>query len=141
MTERLPPLTRFPDWPKRLNAYFTTVGKNTFDWKTFHCCIFSGGAVEAMTGVDPMPEFRDVVITNQEEANKVLQQLGEGTLFKTLYKKFGKPTTGVKGQRGDLGMFEGACGIITGRACIFVSEYGYRQVPITQIKRAFKVGH
>jgi hypothetical protein len=49
---------RLPDWETRLAAFLEPLRLRAFAWGKHDCCIFTAGAVEAMTGVDAMAEFR-----------------------------------------------------------------------------------
>jgi len=133
--------TRYKDWPERLNDYFVSVRNKEFEYGVFDCCIFTAGAVEAITGEDHMEEFRDQY-ESKESSDKALEEIGNGTLYDTLAAKFGDPIPGSIGQRGDIAMFEGCCGIVTGPRAIFLIEeerrFGF--VPISKLECVFKVG-
>jgi len=105
---------RYPDWPVRLNEYIIAAEKKEFKLGTHDCCIFAAGAIKAITGKDPMPEFRDQY-DDWKSAEDALDEIGYDNLYKTLAKKFGTPVIGQKGQKGDLAFYEGACGIVLGR--------------------------
>jgi hypothetical protein len=74
---------RKPDWEARLAAYLEPLRLRAFAWGQHDCCTFSAGAVEAMTGVDPMPEFRGRYSTAIGSA-RALSRFGRGTLDATL---------------------------------------------------------
>lgn len=132
-------LERQPTWPRLLNEYLMTVRENTYDLGTWDCCIFTSGAIQAMTGVDPMQELRGQYST-PEEYLAGLHAHGYTSLYNALEDKFGPSIPGTKGKRGDIAWYEGCCGIIIGRTALFVFEAGYGLVPITSVREAFKVG-
>ena len=78
---------RLPDWEERLAAYLEPLRTRPFEWGAHDCCTFTAGAVEAMTGVDPMPEFRGRYTTAIGSA-RALRRYGAGTLDATLDGKF-----------------------------------------------------
>lgn len=131
-------MNRRPDWPRRLNAYVNSVQRRPFRFGKFDCCIFAAGAVKAMTGTDPMREFRGTY-KSEREAMQALRDHGSGSLYHTLRSKFGNPVPGAHGRRGDVAYHEGACGIVLGRFALFIGQEGLAMVPISQLDRAFRV--
>jgi hypothetical protein len=118
-------MKRFPDWEARLGAYLESVRELAFEWSTHDCCTFSAGAVEAMTGVDAMAEFRGKYC-DEEAAKKALRAIGKGTLAKTLDAKF-EPVEPAFAHRGDLVLASGNLGISLGSFSMHVGELGDRQ--------------
>lgn len=132
---------RYADWPKRLNDYIHKAQKETFEWGTHDCCTFSAGAVQAILEDSPdyMEEFRGKYDT-EIGAYRALKEIGKGTLEEVLTEKFGEPVLGVKGQRGDIAMYENCVGLILGKICLFAhDDIGYRVVPLCDIDKAFRV--
>lgn len=130
---------RYPDWPTRLSQYVIEEQKKPFKYGEHDCCTFLAGAVIAMTGEDRMAEFRGKYDSRASGA-QALREIGNGTLMKTLYKKFGKPVPGAHGRRGDIALYEsGALGLVLGRYAIFLGEDGYQHIPISQLKKVFRV--
>lgn len=131
-------MTRRPDWPVRLNQYIVSVRDRPFAYGNYDCCIFVAGAIEAMTGEDPMTEYRgqyDSVATGAA----ALRTLGQGTLFKTLYRKFGKPLPGAHGRKGDIAWYNGALGLVLGRVAMFVGVNGFVLAPLSRLKYIWRV--
>ncbi|PHR87481.1 MAG: hypothetical protein COA78_37040 [Blastopirellula sp.] len=129
---------RIDNWPQALTAYLVSINGHTYKLGTHDCCTLVSGCVKAITGVDPMIEFRGKY-DSEETYHEALMLIGAGTLYNTLIKKFGEPVVGPQASRGDIAFYEGCCGIITGRKAIFLFEEGYGEVNITKIKRAFRV--
>ena len=129
---------RLPDWPRRLNEYLAVAMRKDFRLGRHDCCTFAAGAVEAMTGVDPMVEFRGQYAT-WDEARAALATIGARSLYATLRAKFGRAVPGALGQRGDVAYHEKSCGVVVGRNAIFFGAHGYVMIPITQLQRAFRV--
>ena len=51
-------ITRFPDWPFRLDSYLSSVLHTPFSYGLFDCCTFVADAILAMTGTDLAAPFR-----------------------------------------------------------------------------------
>jgi hypothetical protein len=125
-------MIRLPDWEARLNAFLADRADVVFgydhaqDPEHFDCCAFGAGAVTALTGVDPMPEFRGRYFTRIGAA-RALRRYGAGTIDATLDAKF--PTRAPAfARRGDLillaGELGGLLGVCVGAAAVFVGEEG-----------------
>jgi hypothetical protein len=134
-------MNRFPDWEARLRIYLESVRELAFEWSTHDCCTFSAGAVEAMTGVDAMAEFRGAY-SDEEAAKRALRRIGKGTLAKTLDAKF-EAVDPAFAHRGDLVLADGNLGISLGHISMHVGELGERQglvkMPRASWSRAWKV--
>ncbi len=130
--------TRKDNWPRLLNEYISSVRDKQFKMGTFDCCIFASGACLAITGEDPMIEFRGKYDADTYE--EVLLSIGAGDLYKTLVRAFGTPTHAAMGQRGDIAYFDGRCGIVTGRNALFLYEEGFGIMSLLKVDRIFKVG-
>jgi hypothetical protein len=116
---------RLPDWEARLAAYLEPLRLRPFAWGTHDCCIFAAGAVEAITGVDAMAEFRGHYRTRIGSL-RALRRFGAGTLEATLDAKF-TPIAASIAQRGDIVMSSGALGICWGEFLIAVGSEGDRE--------------
>jgi hypothetical protein len=122
-----------------LNEYILAVRERPFAYGNYDCCIFVAGAIEAMTGADPMAEYRGQY-DSVETGKAALRTLGQGTLLKTLYRKFGKPLPGAHGRKGDIAWYNGAVGLVLGRVAMFVGAGGFVLVPLSRLTRVFRVG-
>jgi hypothetical protein len=124
---------RLPDWEVRLAAYLQPLRLRAFAWGSHDCCTFAAGAVEAMTGVDPMPEFRGHYSTAIGSA-RALKRFGAGTLAATMDGKFEGASASLA-QRGDVVMTSGLLGICMGSFLIAVGREGDRE-GLIRIERA-----
>lgn len=131
-------MARYPDWPQRLNKYLVGVKAKQIVYGEHDCCTFAAGAVMAMTGEDPMAEFRGRY-SSKGESDDALREIGAGDLYRTLRRKFGPPVKGCRGRKGDIAFHEGACGIVIGRFAIVIGEEGLATVGIRQLDRAFRL--
>jgi hypothetical protein len=116
---------RKPDWEARLAAYLEPLRARAFAWGRHDCCTFAAGAVMAMTGVDPMPEFRGRYSTAIGSA-RALRYLGRGDLAATLDGKF-EAVAPALAQRGDIVMSSGLLGICWGGFLFAVGREGDRE--------------
>lgn len=116
---------RYPDWEARLAAYLEPLRARPFGWGAHDCCTFTGGGVEAMTGEDPMPEFRGRYSTAIGSA-RALRRYGAGTLDATLDTKFRRIGAALA-HRGDIVMSGGLLGFNWGSFLIAVGSEGDRE--------------
>lgn len=116
---------RLPDWEARLAAYLEPLRLRAFAWGEHDCCLFTAGAVLAMTGVDPMPEFRGRYST-AIGAERALRRYGASTLDATLDGKFA-PIAPALAQRGDIVMTGGMLGVAWGSFLFGVGSEGERE--------------
>ncbi len=116
---------RKPDWEARLAAFLESVRLQVFAWGSYDCCMFTGDAVEAMTDVDPMPEFRGKY-RSAAGASRALRTIGAGDLPRTLDGKF-RPVPPALAQRGDIVMHDGLLGVCLGAVMVCVGLEGERE--------------
>lgn len=115
-------MVRLSNWEARLAAYLEGRAGASLVWGKCDCCLFAAGAVEAMTGQDPMPEFRGKY-RSQAGAFRALRTIGAGDLASTLSAKFeGRPIGHAR--RGDLVMHDGAVGVCIGADALFMPLEG-----------------
>ncbi len=67
--------TRIPGWRGRLVAYLARTRGQPFVWGQLDCGLFSAGAIEAMTGVDPAAALRGRYAT-AAGARRAFRKLG-----------------------------------------------------------------
>lgn len=138
-------MERYPDWPVRLNQYILAVHDREFKYGEHDCCLFLAGEVIAITGEDPMAEYRGHY-DSLESGERLVREIGAGTVLKTLYKKFGRPLPGAMGRKGDIAWYkdddhpDGAVGLVLGRQAMFIGENGYVLIRLSRIKYIFRVG-
>jgi len=118
-------MMRYADWELRLAAYLEPLRARPFAWGSHDCCTFAAGAIAAMTGVDPMPEFRGRYHTAIGSA-RALRRLGRGTLAATLDAKL-EAVPAPLAHRGDVVMSSGLLGIGWGAFLIAVGREGDRE--------------
>jgi len=130
-------MRRLPDWEARLAAYLEPLRAVPFAWGHHDCCTFTAGAVEAMTGVDPMPEYRGRYSTAIGSA-RALRRFGAGDLASTMSAKFSAVSPALA-HRGDIIMSDGLLGICMGGFLAAVGSEGGREGLIRINRRAWSV--
>ena len=130
---------RLPDWERRLSAYLSAPGRDVFAWGISDCALFAAGAVEAVRGEHPAPEFLGVY-TDQRGAAEALRNLGGGTLFRTFDTRFARKEPGFA-QRGDLVWAQEAVGVCMGARGVFLQleAPGFAMLPRSAFEYAWEV--
>lgn len=134
-------MTRLPDWEERLNAYVASRYDEPYAYGHHDCGMFAAGAVEAMTGAHPFPEFIGRYSTAAGSV-RALKRYGAGTKEATFDAKF--PTCPIGfARRGDLAFHEGSVGVVMGPFALFVGEMdgtdGLFRIPRAEWERAWTV--
>lgn len=129
--------TRLSTWENNLAEYISAKRHQPFEYGSNDCANFVAGAVEAMTGEDPMPEFRGQYDT-EFGSLRALKEIGEGDLEATVDAKFQEIDVGLA-QRGDIAFFDGSIGVVMGSFAWFVSDDGLERVPRSMWDKAWSV--
>lgn len=129
---------RISTWEAALSEYIDSKRDAPFEYGVNDCCMFAAGAVLAMTGEDPMSEFRGKY-RSLAGAVRALKEIGQGDLEATIDAKFPVVPVGVA-QRGDLAYFDNSIGVIMGGWAWFVSDDGLERVPRSMWDKAWSVG-
>lgn len=113
-------MKRVGDWELALYEYVVSVDGEPFEYGTRDCLMFAGGAVSAMTGEDPVADYRGTYSTDIG-ASKLLHKLADGTVEGLL--DLNLPTIPIGfARRGDLALSDGSVGIVMGGFAIFIGE-------------------
>lgn len=121
-----------------------------FAWGTNDCCLFPADAIKAFTGHDLAADFRDKY-SSEEEAFALIQSLTGSTTVEDAAAWCAQKAGLVEhkgplfAQRGDLVVI--LCGDriiagvvhMNGRHVISVGEKGLMRLPISSVKRAWRV--
>lgn len=139
-------MARYPDWPRRLNEFVNEAGRREFAWAEHDCCTFAADAALAITGVDYMAPFRGRYFDEESAEALIRAECYGGSLFKHLYKLFGRPVHGAQARRGDLVWYDGCLGVMISGQAAFFGQQGYLLVPVRRrrpgepyVKFAFRV--
>lgn len=122
-------MTKYPDYIQRLAEYLANVKQTPFAWGEHDCCQFAGNAVLAMTGTDPMAQYRERY-TTEVGAEQVLSNEGFDSLKDAITDALGiTPTTNTKrAVRGDIALIqlddEQVCGVVFGKGVFTTGTNG-----------------
>lgn len=119
-------MIRKTTWEEELSDYIASKRDEPFQYGVNDCCMFAAGAVEAMTGENPMEEFVGSYKTIAGSV-RALKTIGEGTLEATIDGKFDEVEIG-RAQRGDLAFFDGSVGVVLGGFAYFVTDEGLERI-------------
>lgn len=112
--------------------------KEPFEYGVNDCCLFAAGAVEAITGENPIPEFIGKY-NSLKTSIRALREIGAGDLEKTMDSKFTVIPIG-HGQTGDLAFHDNSVGVIIDADALFVSDEGPVRISRDQWSKAWSVG-
>jgi hypothetical protein len=114
---------RRADWPQLLDAYVESRRGVQFEYGSHDCCHFAGGAVEAMTGDNPMRAFD---YRNRLGAERLIRSAG--TLDALVNRALGEPVHSSQAGRGDVVIADldngATVGICLGDECVFAADSG-----------------
>jgi hypothetical protein len=129
---------RISTWENALVNYIIIKRDEPFEYGVNDCCLFAAGAVEAITGEDPMSEFRGKY-DSLKGSIKAINEIGAGTLEATLDGKFPEVSIGYA-QRGDLAFFNDSVGVVMGGFAYFVSDDGLERINRSLWDKCWGVG-
>lgn len=133
-----------------MNDFLLERAKSPFIWGARDCCLFAADAIFKMTGTDIADEFRGEY-HDEKSAFALIKRVtgGQTVADAAAYcaEKFGLPEWDqpMKAQRGDLAVIENAGRLIAGvvhlngRHVVSINESGLVRLPISKIKRAWRV--
>ena len=131
-------MKRHNNWESSLSQYIDECRDKPFEYGVHDCCMFASGAVLAMTGEDPMVEFRGKY-KSQATSVRALKEIGQGNLEATIDHKFPVIEVGFA-QRGDLAFYDNAIGVVSDGYAWFVSDDGLERVERSRWIKAWSVG-
>lgn len=131
-------LIRISTWEQALSDYIELKRDEPFAYGTNDCCMFAAGAAEAITGIDPIPEFRGQY-DSLKTSIKALKEIGAGDLEKTIDGKLPEIPVGWA-QRGDVAFFDGSLGVVMDGYAWFASDDGLEQVPRDMWTKTWSIG-
>lgn len=129
---------RISSWEDALSDYIAAKRHEPFEYGANDCCLFAAGAVEAVTGEDPMPEFRGKY-DSLKTSLQAIKNIGAGSLEATMDSKFPQIEIG-QAQRGDLAFLDGSVGVVMGGFAYFVSDDGLERINRSLWDKCWSVG-
>lgn len=145
------PLKRTMHWRTReLNQHLLERVKAPHVYGQNDCCLFAADGVKAMTGVDIAEDFRGYT-TEQAALAKIVKVTGGSTVEDAAVycaQKYGLPELQypLMAQGGDLVLIQEADGFkmglihLSGTCAVVPGELELRRIPLTAIKRAWRIG-
>jgi hypothetical protein len=131
-------IERISTWEAALSEYIATMRDVEFEYGVNDCCTFFSGAVLAMTGYDPMQEFRGQY-NSLTSSIRALREIGAGDLESTIDAKF-PVIECAKAMRGDIAFYDGALGVVMGGFAYFIADGGLTRVPRNLWSKCWSVG-
>lgn len=126
------------DWPERLAETIAAARHREFSDENY-CASFAADCVNAITGTDPMSDFRGL---SMEDALEKLKDSGYRSVYFFLTKQFGRPRPLALAQRGDVVVRtkpDLAIGICCGQYTAFTTETGLTYLPTIDQRWSFRV--
>ena len=129
---------RLSGWEQGLADYLISKRDLEFEYGIHDCAHFVAGAVEVMTGENPMSEItRDY--KTEIGSLRVLKGLGFESVEEFVDSKFNEIPVGFA-QTGDIALFEDCIGIVISTKAVFVSEVGYTFADRSEWAKSWEVG-
>jgi hypothetical protein len=142
-------LSRYPDWPTRLDQFLYSHSGIDFEYGRWDCCLFVADAIVAMTGADVAERFRGTYGSRKEALRAVKQYTGQASIkavAETLFRKHGMREVPVLcAQRGDAVLVsrgkDHSLGLIAlnGKEIVAVSKDSLLRWPLDRAVRAWRV--
>lgn len=129
---------RLSDWEQRLSDYLISKRHEPFQYGKHDCAHFVAGAVEAITGENPMSDIAREY-NSEFSSLRVLKELGFDNVEQFTDSKFTSILVGFA-QTGDIALHDGSLGIVLGSKAVFASEIGYTFVDRSEWLNAWEVG-
>ena len=138
------PKLRVNDWVGVLGRYIAENSSGKFAYGVRDCCLFSAGAVKALTGVDVMA---DVHYSNARGAVREIRRFGgvDEAVRSVMSKAGFEEVHPLTAHRGDVVVADipkPAAGIVStdGWYAIFITPTGIGRVPLSHCRLAWRVG-
>jgi len=135
-------LTRLDDWPERLMATIERHRMAAFEWGVYDCATLFADAVEAVTGVDPLSQYRPW----KSERSARMKMIRAGWKDMKAFARDHFPEIAPSmARRGDVGFAQQAnalsCpAVIVGAHAVSRDEKGWIVMPASVLTIAFRVG-
>lgn len=101
-------MIRLARWPELLATFVARRSNTPFEWGRSDCCLFVADAVEAMTGSDPVAQWRGFY-SSERGAARLMRNNGGVEGFAT--RILGAPVSPLMAQRGDVVLIDTPTGV------------------------------
>ena len=127
------------DWQERFAAYVRLRARNGFEWGSTDCCTFAAGAVEAITGTNPMAMAP--LYDSEFGAGRLIHRAGDLRALASEY--LGEPVPPALANVGDVVLIENAgrelLGVCNGTSALAQGTEGMVALEMTAARAAWKV--
>lgn len=131
-------MVRKSDWDQQLSDYLINKRDLPFEYGKNDCACFVSGAIEAITGEDPMADVSKDY-TTEIGSLRVLKGLGYDSVEEFMNARFKETPIGFA-QTGDVVLHDGCLGVVISSKAVFVTEVGYTFVDRSEWSKAWEVG-
>ena len=131
-------MDRLSNWESNLSDYLASKREEPFQYGKHDCCTFTSGAVEAVTGQNPMACI-DHGYDTKIGSLRVIKSLGHTSLEQVLDDMF-YPCSISFAQTGDLAFYDGSVGVVVGGKAVFATEIGYTMIDRSEWTKAWGIG-
>jgi len=142
-------MTRYPDWPARLERFLLEHNDRPFQYGTWDCGLFVAGAIRAMTGTDPAAGVRGLYASRTEVMDLIRSHTGAARLsamVERIATRMGMPEIPVSSAcRGDVLLLRRSRGnslalmALDGHSALVLGWKGIRKIAEPAIARAWRV--
>ena len=142
-------MTRYPDWPARLERFLLEHDDRPFRYGTWDCGLFVAGAIRAMTGTDPAADVRGLYASRFELLDLIRSFTGAARLsgmVETIATRVGMPEIPASSAcRGDVLLLRRSRGhslalmALDGHSALVLGWRGIRRISEPAIARAWRV--
>jgi hypothetical protein len=123
-----------------LEEYLSSARGNPFEWGRHDCVMFAANWVRFCTPRDPAARWRGRYATRMEAARRI-KEAGADSMVAAGDILFGAARAldrSIDARRGDIGLSNGAFGIVTGASAIFLKPtVGVTSVPVRQLEKVW----
>ncbi|EHM01164.1 hypothetical protein HMPREF9946_02239 [Acetobacteraceae bacterium AT-5844] len=139
----LPSRKRLPDWAERLAALVEERRNAPFEWGVQDCCTLAADAALAITGADPLADWRGRYASEEEAETRIGPEGLEAAVAAGL-AAWGAPECPVAfAQRGDWALVsvgnQLVCGVVLGAVVAAPGRDGIAFVPVSRMQRAWSI--
>lgn len=135
---------RVPSWDRALEDLATAHVSISPEWGVSDCLMTAADAIKAVTGEDPLSQFRGKYKTEAGAARKM--RANDCETVKDVLETYLQlePVNRLSARRGDVGVMlindEYVAGFICGSGFAVKQPHGLTFFPVTDIEQAYKVG-
>jgi uncharacterized protein DUF6950 len=142
-------MTRYPDWPARLEAFLRDNATRKFRYGSWDCCLMVCEAIDVMTGFDPGQAFRGAYYSLDTALLEASQYCGQGSV-RAVVEAVARDLSLVEvkpafAQRGDVALLKRARGwslglvALDGAGLLVAGAKGIVRAPVKFAQKAWHV--